>query len=89
MPLFDPQRETDIDPKDAIVAVHDFLLKCREWAQQREIPKRVQRVDAELDPAAAAQLHAWISYLRFTEHALEELENGTLDHWFSVPKDHG
>jgi hypothetical protein len=24
----------------------------------------------------------WELYLRFTDHTLEELENGTLDHWF-------
>ena len=82
MPLFDPDREVAVAPEDAVHVVHDFLLRCRAWAIEREIPKRLQRVEADQDPAEAAKLHGWITWRRFCEHALREIEDGTLDAWF-------
>lgn len=83
MALWDPARQPEVAPEDAVVVVHRFLERVRAWAAEREIPARTQRVATELDPAEAAKLHAWIAYLRFTEHALAELEDGTLDRWFA------
>jgi hypothetical protein len=83
MPLYDDTRRPDVAPEDQVVIVRRFLLKCREWALEKELGPRLQRVAAELDPKEAASLHAWVAYLRFTEHAILEIENGTLDPWFT------
>jgi hypothetical protein len=56
-----------------IAAVHAFSLRCREWAVAA-----IARRQAEGRSAAD-----WEVYLRFTDHTLAELENGTLDHWFA------
>lgn len=82
MALYDPARQPDVDPADAVAVVHRFLEQVRAWALTREIPRRTATVSADLDPVEAGKLHAWIAYLRFTEHALKELEDGTLDGWF-------
>jgi hypothetical protein len=80
--LYDPNRRVQIDPADAVVVVHDFLDRCRRWAE-RDLPRRVEQVSAELQPEDAAKLHGWITYLRHTEHAIDELKKGELDHWFT------
>ena len=82
MPLYDPEHTASAPPEDAIAVVHDFLGRCRVWAEEREIPKRLARVERDLEPADVASLHQWVSWLRFVEHAISELEDGTLDHWF-------
>lgn len=63
------------DPAQALAAAHAFVKRCREWAV------------AELDRrrASGKPLHEWESYLRFTDHTLRELEDGTLDGWFTSP----
>lgn len=78
----DPSRPVSINPDDAMIVTHRFLERCRQWAIEREIPKRLQRVGAGLDPDEAARLHGWICWLRFIEHAQQELTDGTLDRWF-------
>lgn len=83
MVLYDPSRTPEVASADAVLIVHDFLQRCRRWAAEREIPARLQQVQADLDPQDAARLQQWIAYLRFTEHAIEELESGRLDHWFT------
>lgn len=82
MPLYDPEHRARPAPRDAVCVVHDFLRRCRQWAAEKEIPKRLERVADGLQTEEAAKLHAWVAYLRFTEHALAELEAGKLDHWF-------
>ena len=82
MPLFDPDRSPDLDPADAIVVVHDFLVRARAWATEREIPKRIERVASGADHGEAAQLAAWVAWRDFVDHALSELQDGTLDGWF-------
>ncbi len=84
-PLFDPAREPEVAPEDAIAIVHAFLRRCLAWAEEREIPSRSQALADEPDAAGAARLHAWISYRDMTRHALHELETGTLDRWFRPP----
>ena len=83
MPLYDADRDPAVEPEDAVIVVHRFMQRCRAWATDREIPKRIDRVAESLRPEDAAKLHAWIAYLQFTEHVLSELEDGTLDHWFT------
>lgn len=81
-PLFDPARTVDLDPRDAVVVVHRFLERCRDWGRDKELPDRIERVRANPTPEEAARLHAWAAWVAFTEHALREVERGDLDHWF-------
>jgi hypothetical protein len=83
--LYDPERVPEVDPRDAIVVVHRFLRRCRDWGRDREIPARIERVRTHPTPDEAAKLHAWAAWVAFTEHALGELEGGDLDHWFTDP----
>jgi hypothetical protein len=71
-----------VAPADALHVAHDFVQKCRRWAEEKELPKRRQAVEHSDDPALAAKLQAWVSYAEFLDHTLRELESGTLDHWF-------
>lgn len=82
MPLYDPQRVVHVDPRDAVAVARDFMVRCRDWAAQREIPARLERVCDGLDPVEAGKLHAWVAWMRFCEHAIAELEDGRLDAWF-------
>jgi hypothetical protein len=59
-------------PEERIAAVHAFTTRCRAYAVA-EIARR---------GAAGRVTDEWESYLRFTDHTLKELEDGTLDHWF-------
>lgn len=86
MALYDPTREPDVTPEDAVLVVRAFLQRCARWAEEREIPRRLDELGEVADPGRAAELHAWIAYLRFTEHAIRELEDGTLDGWFGLPE---
>jgi hypothetical protein len=83
MPLYLENQEPHVAPEAAVVIVHRFVTRCREWALKREIPARTQRVAASADATEAAKLHAWTAYAAFLTHTLEELEQGTLDHWFT------
>jgi hypothetical protein len=83
--LWRPGLTPDVPPDQAVAVVHAFLVRCRGWALTREIPKRTLRVQQDPTPEAVASLHSWVSYLRFTEHAIQEIETGTLDHWFRRP----
>lgn len=60
-------------PVAAWGASYTFVRRCREWAAA-EIERRAR------DGRPTAE---WESYLRFTDHTLRELENGTLDAWFA------
>lgn len=85
MPLFDPTHNPDVKPEDAAAIAHAFLHKCRTWAVDIELPKRRQAVLDNDAPEHAAKLHQWLTYLAFTERAISEIEQGTLDHWFHEP----
>lgn len=80
--LFAPDHDPDVDPRDAIAIVHKFLSQCQEWAIKQELPKTQQALLEKPDAAAAARHYQWCTYLEFTDHALQELEVGTLDKWF-------
>ena len=87
MPLYEPGRPVGADPRDQVATVHRFLHQCRDWATEREIPKRADRVRAGAGAEEAAKLHAWVAYRDFLDHALRELEAGQLDAWFPPPPD--
>ncbi len=82
-PLLQQGAGDPVDPIDAAHEVRRFLLRCRAWATERELPKRRERVQTSEDPAEAAKLHGWLTYVRFLDHTLAELDDGTLDHWFA------
>lgn len=84
MALYDPDHNPQVSPQDAAVVAHRFLTRCRDWARDREIPRRLEQVGEGLDPVAAGRLHAWVAWMRFCEHALTEIEDGTLDAWFQA-----
>lgn len=84
-PLWDPERAPAVDPADAVAIAHAFAARCRAWAVEREIPRRADALAASPTQDAAAKLHAWVAWRDFLDHALAELEAGTLDHWFTAP----
>ncbi len=83
MTLFQPERHPQVSPQDALAIVHRFVEQCRAWAVDKEIPKRLQRLTEDPNSDEGARLQAWISYREFLDHTLRELEEGTLDHWFT------
>ena len=76
------RRQPAPDPEQAISSVHDFLTRCRSWGTDREIPSLLERLADTPSPSDAAKLHQWTTWVAFLDHALEELRDGTLDHWF-------
>lgn len=68
-----PRADPTATPEQRIAAVHAFVTRCRAWA--------VGEIERRTDDARAAG--DWELYLRFTDHTLKELEEGTLDHWFA------
>lgn len=82
-PLLGRRPGEPVDPIDAAHEVRRFLLRCRAWATERELPVRRERLQTSDDPADAAKLHGWLTYIRFLDHTLAELDDGTLDHWFA------
>ena len=60
-------------PAQQVAAVHAFTTRCRAYAEEA-----IARRRAEGRPT-----DEWEVYLRFTDHTLRELEDGTLDHWFA------
>jgi hypothetical protein len=66
--------------------VHGFLLRCRAWGTDLEIPKSLGKLTAEPNPADAARLHQWTSWVAFLDHALGELDRGELDGWLTDPE---
>jgi hypothetical protein len=84
--LFDPDRHHPaVPPEDAVLVVRDFLLRARAWATEREIPKRLARVADGSDHVEAGKLASWVAWRDFIDHTVRELEDGTLDAWFSDP----
>lgn len=82
MPLFDASTPIDAAPAEQLAIAHAFLQRCQDWALDKELPRLREALQSSNDPADAAKLHQWLTWLAFTSHALRELEDGTLDHWF-------
>lgn len=73
-----------MDPRDAVAVVYRFLVRCRAWGAEREVPARIARLQADPTPEQAARLHEWVAWVAFVDHALGELEDGSLDDWFTT-----
>lgn len=76
------QPSAAVSGADAVAVVHDFLRRCRAWGTEREIPALLEALASDPSPAAAAKLHQWTTWVAFVDHALAELEDGSLDRWF-------
>ncbi len=83
MSLFEDGATGEVSPEDAVVVAHAFMQKLREWAVDREIPKLTTRLERDATVADAVKLQQWTTWRDFVEHAMGELEDGTLDHWFT------
>ena len=57
--------------------VIEFLTKCIEYADA-SILRKQQRNDSE-------EIPQWETYREFTRHALDEIQAGELDRWFTKP----
>ncbi len=83
MSLFEDGATGEVAPEDAVVVAHAFMQKLRAWAVDREIPKLMKRLDGDATVADAVKLQQWTTWRDFVEHAIGELEEGTLDRWFT------
>ncbi len=83
MSLFEDGGAVDVAPEDAVVVAHAFMQRLRAWAVDREIPKLTERLAGDATVADAVKLQQWTTWRDFVEHAMAELEDGTLDHWFT------
>ena len=79
------RRGSTASAEQAITSVHQFLERCRTWGTEREIPKLLARLAEHATPSDASRLHEWTTWVAFVDHAMAELESGTLDHWFEAP----
>ena len=55
--------------------VLEYLNRCNTYAEASIARKRERGESNETNP--------WTSYIEFNNHAIEEIQNGTLDHWFT------
>jgi hypothetical protein len=64
--------------------IRDFLRKCNNYAEGK-------LAECSMEAAASTGMAAlrlqdeichWTAYKAFNEHAITELEDGRLDHWF-------
>lgn len=64
--------------KDVVIR---FLNQCNSYAQN-SIQRKKERGDEN-------EIRAWESYIKFNQHAIDEITDGTLDDWFHHPIQHG
>lgn len=57
----------------------DFLKKCIDYADSSIERKKKRGDDEEI-------ISEWNAYRNYTQYALEEIEKGDLDHWFTRPE---
>lgn len=62
----------EVPPVAQWAAARAFTARCRAYAEA-ELARRA---------AAGKDLTEWAVYLRFCDHTLRELDDGTLDGWF-------
>ena len=60
---------------DRKAVVLDYLKKCNSYAE-KSIARKLERGEEE-------ETSSWKSYIEFNNHAIEEIQNGTLNKWFS------
>ena len=61
-----------MDRKEVVL---DYLKRCNIYAED-SIARKTERGEKE-------QTESWKSYVQFNDHAIEEIKNGSLDHWFT------
>ncbi len=64
--------------KDVVIR---FLTQCNSYAED-SIQRKKER--GEID-----EISPWESYIKFNQHAIEEIIDGTLDDWFHFDRQHG
>ena len=60
---------------DRKAVVLEYLNRCNSYAEASIARKRERGEEQQTD--------SWKSYIEFNDHAIEEIKNGTLDHWFT------
>ena len=60
---------------DRKAVVLDYLKKCNSYAE-KSIARKLERGEEE-------ETSSWKSYIEFNNHAIEEIQNGKLNKWFS------
>ena len=60
---------------DRKAVVLEYLKRCNSYAEASIARKRERGEEQQTD--------SWKSYIEFNDHAIEEIKNGTLDHWFT------
>lgn len=69
-------KSSDEEKKLRARAVADFLRRCIDYSNESIAKKTNSSDDAE-------GLAKWIAYRDYTLFALDEVEKGDLDHWFT------
>lgn len=79
----EPRRADNLATAEAVVIATNFVRRCIAWAQSHGLPRAHDRWVAEPSAENLRKLDDWRAYIRFQEHALEELAAGKLDAWFT------
>jgi hypothetical protein len=79
----EPRRVFHVATADAVVIATNFVRRCIAWAHAHGLPRALARWEQEPSIENLRKLEDWRAYIRFQEHALEELAAGKLDAWFT------
>jgi len=73
-----------ISLKDKKLIIIDFLQRCNTYSEQMLEGYEKQLEGNDVIPASEIQqkIHDWVTYRKFNEHAIGELELEALDNWF-------
>lgn len=75
---------TALRPEIKAAVVHLFLEKVQRYSEEMiERKSKEMKKRKKIDPEAIEKWLHWIHYHRFNQIALEEIEDGTLDAWFT------
>ncbi len=86
MPLYTPEAREKAKRVEADVLaaiVHQWLVRVQAYTE-KTIEGKWEALQAKegRDEEELAKLNSWLTYLRFNDYALKEVEEGTLDEWF-------
>jgi hypothetical protein len=86
MSLYHPKFKKEakqLKPEVMAMVVHAFLEKVQRYSEEViETKWKALQKKKGKDPETLQKLSDWTRYHRFNQIALEEIEDGTLDHWF-------
>lgn len=93
MPLYTPEAREKAKRVEAdLVAaiIHQWLVRVQAYTEQT-IQNKWEALQAKegRDEEELTKLYSWLTYLRFNDYALNEVEKGTLDEWFRTLFDEG